>query len=655
MDSAGLVSGWGAAEFYTSRLFSVERLSAEAYVEGKSLNVEPIAARKDTRLVVLNWGMYADLRGWDISHVGRTHWDEEESWRCWAVAIQELNRYFGGDLTQDEIKVHGMNARGNTDWFLGVFPFERKGSGGVEVVLETLTWAFDDALVEYHDSIPSAAFIQESINGGKPVLAGTKTHLMVIDAYRVRSDGRMEAQFLNPNNDGGSEWRIFSSSGIETYYTYAVPFRVLDSDSLIHRDSDGDGLVDFDEIYRFKTDPRKVDSDGDGISDKTEIWSYTIREVVAWMSASEDSSQNPLNMQGNAWILGVDREWFADVDGDGLRAELDVDSDNDGLTDGEEDLNANGVVDDGETDPYAAKAGNTPVYAENDVPGDFALYSLGKLFLNDGSVCFDYKKYPSTTKIACSLASESDADYYAVSLAGGSQYVLHSKGGVLLRNRDSVNFTYLYSNGGKKPALNVQKGAWAVGHAYVPEQNWPWSVDADLESFDMGNLQKIVQAGETFSLLDGAKYQTLKVESGGTLLVGTGEMFVGNLQLEAGSKIDFIQKGYKTVLHTKNQVIWRGAVDIEGLRPTGVTYRMWTIAQGFKLIHHGNEPLFIEGDWAGTIFAPKARLVLGQAKKKIYGRFVGNGITVHQYASLYAVPFAPEMETTVAYFNMEEK
>ena len=82
---------------------------------------------------------------------------------------------------------------------------------------------------------------------------------------------------------------------------------------------------------------------------------------------------------------------------------------------------------------------------------------------------------------------------------------------------------------------------------------------------------------------------------------------------------------------------------------------MWAIAQGFKLVHHGNEPLFIEGDWAGTIFAPKAKLVLGQAKKEIYGRFVGNGITVHQYASLYAVPFAPETETTIAYFNMEEK
>ncbi|WP_308604581.1 hypothetical protein [uncultured Fibrobacter sp.] len=69
----------------------------------------------------------------------------------------------------------------------------------------------------------------------------------------------------------------------------------------------------------------------------------------------------------------------------------------------------------------------------------------------------------------------------------------------------------------------------------------------------------------------------------------------------------------------------------------------------------GNNPLFIEGDWAGTIFAPKAKLVLGQANKRIFGRFVGNGITVHQYASLYAVSFAPETETAIAYFNMEEK
>ena len=73
------------------------------------------------------------------------------------------------------------------------------------------------------------------------------------------------------------------------------------------------------------------------------------------------------------------------------------------------------------------------------------------------------------------------------------------------------------------------------------------------------------------------------------------------------------------------------------------------------MIYHGNETLFIEGDWAGTLFAPKAKLVLGQAKKSLYGRFVGNGITVHQYASLHVVHFDPQTKMTIAHFNTEEK
>jgi hypothetical protein len=32
-------------------------------------------------------------------------------------------------------------------------------------------------------------------------------------------------------------------------------------------DSDGDGLSDFLEIHKYRTDPAKVDSDGDGIPD----------------------------------------------------------------------------------------------------------------------------------------------------------------------------------------------------------------------------------------------------------------------------------------------------------------------------------------------------------------------------------------------------
>ena len=55
-----------------------------------------------------------------------------------------------------------------------------------------------------------------------------------------------------------------------------------------------------------------------------------------------------------------------------------------------------------------------------------------------------------------------------------------------------------------------------------------------------------------------------------------------------------------------------------------------------------------EGMWAGTIFAPNADLILGQSNKSLYGRFLGKNVTVHQYAQVYSIPFAPEMNTAIA-------
>lgn len=39
------------------------------------------------------------------------------------------------------------------------------------------------------------------------------------------------------------------------------------------KDTDGDGLVDYDELYVYKTSPYIVDSDSDGFSDKQEVYS----------------------------------------------------------------------------------------------------------------------------------------------------------------------------------------------------------------------------------------------------------------------------------------------------------------------------------------------------------------------------------------------
>ena len=72
------------------------------------------------------------------------------------------------------------------------------------------------------------------------------------------------------------------------------------------------------------------------------------------------------------------------------------------------------------------------------------------------------------------------------------------------------------------------------------------------------------------------------------------------------------------------------------------------------MVYYGTNPLYIEGAWAGTIYAPKAKLVLGQANKTIYGRFVGNGISVHQYAKLNAVRWIPKRESNIVYLNKGE-
>ena len=39
-------------------------------------------------------------------------------------------------------------------------------------------------------------------------------------------------------------------------------------------DTDGDGIVDFDETVRFGTDPNKRDTDGDCVPDKLDMHSY---------------------------------------------------------------------------------------------------------------------------------------------------------------------------------------------------------------------------------------------------------------------------------------------------------------------------------------------------------------------------------------------
>ena len=168
---------------------------------------------------------------------------------------------------------------------------------------------------------------------------------------------------------------------------------------------------------------------------------------------------------------------------------------------------------------------------------------------------------------------------------------------------------------------------------------WPHRV-AELPAMQSAGLvTKEIANNESYTLKDGDHFQTLKVHPGGTLVVEPGEMYIGNIQLESGSKVLFINPGMQTILHLHGGVIWRARTLNDDLEK---------VARGFKLIQYGSETMTVEGMWAGTIFAPNSDLVLGQSSKKLYGRFLGKNVTVHQYTQVYCIPFTPEMNTAIA-------
>ena len=121
--------------------------------------------------------------------------------------------------------------------------------------------------------------------------------------------------------------------------------KLLDGDEVNTRltnplvaDSDGDGLLDGDEVLTYQTDPRNPDTDGDGLSDGLEIAKGTDPK-------NPDTDGDGLR-DGDEIKLQTDPR-NPDTDGDGLKdgqenatcpRPLVPDSDNDGIVDGK-DLN----------------------------------------------------------------------------------------------------------------------------------------------------------------------------------------------------------------------------------------------------------------------------------------------------------------------------
>lgn len=131
----------------------------------------------------------------------------------------------------------------------------------------------------------------------------------------------------------------------------------LSDEELMERDSDGDGISDYDEIYVYGTDPLNPDTDGDGLTDYEEIYEYGTDPLNPDTDGDGLSDGDEVNVYGTdpldpdtdgdgltdcQEVRHTDREECEDPDFDGPfdggygTDPLDPDTDGDGLTDYEE-------------------------------------------------------------------------------------------------------------------------------------------------------------------------------------------------------------------------------------------------------------------------------------------------------------------------------
>lgn len=605
----------------------------------KALPIDTIKARKDTRLLNLGYGQDAVKYGWDRPHYEQHSAETKEYNHCWLVAAQVINHLYKGNITQDEIEF--AVRFDETEPLMSPFSVAGADSGDA---MKALKFALrTDSLIKIQGS-PSYEVVKQEIDNNRPIYVSIPKHAMVIFGYVGTSDNYAFLYAFEGNNDGQITNSLMNPSPIEYYVlTNNVIGPVAMSNPKVYRDSDSDGIMDFDEEERFKTDPFNYDTDGDGIDDKHEIYGY--------MSLSKYDSKDYTDIKRETTIAGKIAK-YSDSDKDGIRQEKDNDGNNNGINDGLE--------------------GNTEFQINDmDVPLDYTLFARNHLVINDGVKCFDsvvqnndycrisaggrkrfsYEASPVILSIGARshvgtvdvrIDKDNNEKILVRSFAdihGDFNWYARTNRDVVLNSNELESFD-IY--------VNVQNGALIEGSineklAYCVSGNvnsWNNDFQCNLPSYDNIYFEekKIVRGGELFVLSDGAVFKSLKVNPGGILAVASGEFYIDSLlQLEPNAKIEFLNPSKASVLHLNGNIIWRLKSDYP---LTDVSY--WSnVARGFKLVQHSSKTMFIEGPFGGTIYAPLSKLVLGQDVKSIYGRFFAKDITVHQYSMVFRVDYNP--------------
>ncbi|HEY7497795.1 MAG TPA: C39 family peptidase [Vicinamibacterales bacterium] len=324
------------------------------------LDVPMIKQHKDTRMLILESRRESPGRfghAWDMDHGDLAEWDSADNMNCAVASIAMLTAYYGGRLSQDRINFEAFKndppagPPGDLNWGIG-YSDDRKRVAikfalGGEPTIQLQT-----------DELLTIAFVKALIETKTPMIFCKNRHCVAIVGASgelvVINDPWRGTYHVPRRNLVGGRIIVMANEDVK-------PFRVTarSDEPEVSRDSDGDGVVDFDELHRFGTNPKLKDHDGDDVPDKQDI------------RASVHDRRHGFAYGGRG----------RDLDNDGKAMEKDNDSDNGGCPDGLEDRNKDGKFDqDAETDNFS----------KNDDPcfvGDFNKAGdwVTDIVLSDGS------------------------------------------------------------------------------------------------------------------------------------------------------------------------------------------------------------------------------------------------------------------------------
>jgi hypothetical protein len=285
----------------------------------KILNATHLLQRKDTDLLCL------DKCASDQNSSTALHWDAEQPppniiafildplnpdhglGNCARASIAMMASVYGKSLSQDRIAYYTEEERSGIGdsipeedlaHFVGMD--YSSVDGGAETA--ALAWAIGQPPI-YMQSNPTFNQIKSWLDNNQPIMTRIPLlpivglgHVRVIDGYRIDSLNIKWVRVLDPLVWFPSpRWEAFTTWNSAASGTWVGPASAPGArgdEASIATDSDNDGIMDFDELKRFGTDPQKKDTDGDGKEDKEEIRGYIFNSANNYDYGNPDGNSN---------------------------------------------------------------------------------------------------------------------------------------------------------------------------------------------------------------------------------------------------------------------------------------------------------------------------------------------------------------------------